>query len=172
MHRVALDLYSGDVPYVYICTGGTTLFVPFKHTLEIFWKSPGFDVWTVDDDDYEGFDADMRTVREWECFLLCDRGYQHGTAISCCHETIHGDRLRVRSEKNMKGHRPYLEMDVELAPEEGPHIQADLVQMADAFPESERTRNMRVRAPGRVCVYTMDGMRYSHERHHLRTCIV
>ena len=95
-----IDLNSGDTPYVGFFINDVQSFIPFRHTLEFFTKSPDHDLWYFEDMDEEEFTTDMRKINDWEFIIALDRLYKHGTMICCANETIHGNRFSIHSKKN------------------------------------------------------------------------
>lgn len=165
-----IELYAADVPYVGLGVEGLLTFVPFRHTFEFFTKSPDHDVWSFDDMDEDEFTPEMRRVNEWEWILALDRAYKHGTMISCANETIHGNRFSIHSKKNYRGggFRNNLHFNVSTdVGENGPRyfeLMSDTVRhVAERFPDRcTRQTNVNIVPDGRVCVYTMNCLKYTH----------
>ena len=97
-----IELYSADVPYIGMRVNDVQFFVPFRHTLELFTKSPDYDMWSFDGMDEEEFTPDMRKINDWDFIISLDRKYNHGTMICCMNETIHGNRFSVHSKKDYR----------------------------------------------------------------------
>ena len=165
---VDVSLYDGDTPYVSIMSQ-LHMFVPFRHTLALYTKSDSCDHWTFDDIDTDEFPLDERRIRDWEWILVLDKDYGHGTMITCCYETIHGNRLSIRSGKNYRNARASIDLDVsiDISEEAARQLHADVVQMVEMvrarWTQHVRNENDVVVIPrGRVCQYTMNGVIYRH----------
>lgn len=144
-------------------------FIPFRHTFELFTKSPDFDVWTFDDIDYNEFTLEMRTIKDWEWIISLDREYNHGTMICCMSETIHGNRFSIHSKKNYKIHNN-LHLDISMNIEQNGYellndVQNKINTIENRFPERFSVKqNVEIKPERRVCIYTMNCLKYTHIR--------
>ena len=165
-----VELYAGDAPYVGLQVGGMQTFVPFRHTLELYTKSPDHDMWSFEDMDEDEFTPAMRQINDWDWILALDRQYKHGTMIRCINETCHGNRFSIHSKKNYRNIDCNLDLDVSIdIGETGPthfrEVSAALNRIQDVFPDRFiRTENVPIRPEGRVSVYTMNCLKYTHVR--------
>lgn len=164
-----INLYGGDVPYVGLFIHGMQCFVPFRHTLEFFTKSPDHDMWSFDEMDEEEFTVDMRKINDWDFILSLDRTWNHGTMICCMNETIHGNRFSIHSKKDYRI-RNNIDLDISLnIGDDGPkfcqEINDSMTRLQTDFPLRCTTlKNVRIRPEGRVCVYTMNCLKYTHSQ--------
>lgn len=162
-----IELYSGDVPYIVLNVYGVQSFIPFRHTLELFTKSPDFDMWSFDGMDEEEFTPDMRKINDWDLILALDRTYNHGTMICCTNETVHGNRFSIHSKKDYRIQNN-LDLDISLdIKDDGPDIFQQIcesvVHLQEWFPQRVTTQqNVHIQPEGRVCVYTMNCLKYTH----------
>lgn len=163
-----IDLYSADVPYLGLFVENIQSFVPFRHTLEFFTKSPDHDMWFFDDMDEEEFTPAIRNIREWEWIIALDRSYNHGTMICCSNETIHGNRFSIHSKKNYRiRNNLLLDISIDIG-NNGPvyleNISSTLRQIEEIFPERfSRQKNVVIKPEGRVSIYTMNCLKYTHQ---------
>ena len=159
-----IDLHTGDVPYLALNIQTLELFVPFRHTLQLFTKSPEHHRWSFDGD---VFSSEDRRIRDWEWILALDRSYKHGSMIRCMNETIHGNRVTLHCSKHYR--LPvHCQLDVSMdIGETGPRYFEEVTHMVDAletqFPERVvREDNVDVVPDGRVSLYTMNCLTYTH----------
>lgn len=164
-----INLYGGDVPYIGLIVHGLQCFVPFRHTLELFTKSSEHDMWTFDGLDEDEFTPNMRKINDWDLIISLDRLYNHRTMICCMNETIHGNRFSIHSTKNYR--TPHnIDLDISLnigddGPEVYQQVSNSILDLQMTFPERFTTqRNVDIRPEGRVSVYTMDCLKYTHPR--------
>ena len=167
--------WSGDNPMIYFSFSnnrrGNTAFIPFKHTMDIYVKSPNSHFWTYSDnlaDEIapDEFPPEVRRIRPWEWIIKLDANYRHETEISCCSRTIHGTQLEIRSKKDYRGqsyHNPNLTMlfqdpDVELMRQavEGLIISARHFNIRSA-------EDVQVSLGGSISLYEMNRFSYSHK---------
>lgn len=162
-----IDLYSGHVPYIGLSVHGVQLFVPFRHTLEFFSKSPDHHMWSFDDMDEEEFTPEMRKINDWDLILALDRSYNHGTMICCMNETIHGNRFSIHSKKDYRI-RNHLDLDISLnigddGPELFQQVHTSMLRLQEMYPLRCITQsNVYIKPEGRVCVYPMNCLKYTH----------
>ena len=167
--------WSGDNPVIYFNFSndrrGDVSFIPFKHTMDIYVKSPNSHFWTYSDNiahevGQDEFPAEVRRIRPWEWIIKLDAGYIHETQISCCYRTIHENQLEIRSKKDYRGQssrNPTLTMlfqdpDVELLRQavEGLIISARNINLRTA-------EDVQVSLDGSICLYEMNRFSYSHK---------
>ena len=164
-----IELYGADVPYLGLYLEGTRSFVPFRHTLEFFTKCPGHDTWSFDGMDEDEFTPEMRAINDWEWIIALDRAYAHGTMICCLNQTIHGNRFSIHSKKNYRIENS-MQLDVSIGiGETGPvHFDAiskEIERMQEVFPQRfVRLHEVAIQPEGRVSVYTMQCLKYTHVR--------
>ena len=162
-----IELYGGDVPYIGLHVHGVQLFIPFRHTLEFFTKSPDHDMWSFDEMDEQEFTPDMRKINDWDFIVSLDRKYNHGTMICCMNETIHGNRFSIHSKKDYRI-RNNIDIDISLnIGDDGPdlcrEINDSIIRLQAMFPIRFTTqRNVHIKPEGRVSVYTMNCLKYTH----------
>ena len=164
-----INLYGGDVPYLGLNTHGVQCFVPFRHTLEFFTKSPDHDMWSFDDMDEEEFTPEMRKIKDWEFIIYLDRSYNHGTMICCMNQTVHGNRFSVHSKKN---YRVQANIDIDISLDIGDNgielfenVQNSVLRLQEMYPERcTNHTNVNIQPAGRISVYTMHQMKYSHSQ--------
>ena len=164
-----IELYGADVPYLGLYVEGVQSFIPFRHTLEFFTKAFGHDTWSFDGMDEDEFTPEMRAINDWEWIIALDRAYNHGTMICCMNQTIHGNRFSIHSKKNYRIENN-LQLDVSIGiGENGPvHFDAvskEIERMQEVFPERfVRIHEVAIKPEGRVSVYTMQCLKYTHVR--------
>ena len=162
-----INLYGGDVPYIGLRVHSVQMFIPFRHTLEFFTKSPDYDMWSFDEMDEEEFTPDMRKINDWDFILSLDRTCNHGTMISCTNETIHGNRFSIHSKKDYRI-RNNINLDISLnIGDDGPDIYQEvndsILRLQAIYPvRYTNWENVNIRPEGRVCVYTMNCLKYTH----------
>ena len=162
-----VNLYSGYVPYLGFWVNSVQTFVPFRHTLELFTKSPDYDMWYFDGMDEEEFTEEMRKIRDCDFIIALDRNYKHGTMITCMSETIHGNRFSIHSKKNYRiENNIRLDVSFDIS-DKGPDIYDSVMTELNAiqldFPQRFSTQtNVPIRPEGRVCIYTMNCLTYKH----------
>lgn len=163
-----IELNSADVPYIYLPIKNLETFIPFRHTLEFFTKSDEHDMWSFEDMDENEFTHEMRKIHDWNFILALDRAYNHGTMICCMDETLHGKRLSIHSQKNYRiNNSMNLEYSLKLSDEEGPtifkEVESCILELQSSFPlRINNFSNVSIRPEGKVCVYTMNSIRYTH----------
>ena len=162
--------WAGDVPTIYFnVTPDITFFVPFKHTMDIYVKTPTGTHWTYTDgytpEDPDEFSLEMRRIRDWEWIIKLDAGYLHYTQISCAHRTIHGNQFEVTTQKNYRNQtyrNPSLDCVINVTNME------ELRTGVDQLMQSARTFNLRhvpevdVHLDRTISLYNMDRYSYSH----------
>tara|TARA_A100001015_G_C15032506_1_gene734127 strand:+ start:2049 stop:2549 length:501 start_codon:yes stop_codon:yes gene_type:complete len=162
-----IELYSGDVPYIGLNVHGVQCFIPFRHTLEFFTKSPDHDMWNFDGMDQEEFTQDMRKINDWNFILSLDRKYNHGTMICCLNETIHGNRFSIHSKKDFRlRNNLHLDFSLNIA-DDGKELQQEVYnsiqELLSLYPlRCTIHENMNIKPEGRVCVYPMNCLKYKH----------
>ena len=142
-------------------------FVPFRHTLELFTKSPDYDMWSFDGMDEEEFTPDMRKINDWDFIISLDRKYNHGTMICCMNETIHGNRFSVHSKKDYRILNN-LDIDISLNIGDGGtelhrEVYDSIQSLQYRYPLNFTiAQNVNIKPQGRVSVYTMNCLKYTH----------
>lgn len=169
-HRVDVDvdLFSGDSPYVSLFINGMQSFIPFRHQMELYVKSPRHDMWSFQDMDEDEFTPDMRLIRDWEWMLVLDGNHKHGTIICSNSETIHGNRFSIHALKNYRT-RTNLHLDVSfpIGDEDAREVRVKVWNMMDKICNEYRRSvvtisDKKIQPLGRVCEYVMDCRRYKH----------
>lgn len=162
-----IELFSADLPYIGLTIKNVQTFIPFRHTLEFFTKSHDHDTWSFESMDEDEFPAEIRKINDWDWIIVLDRMYNHGTMICCTNETIHGNRFSIHSKKNYRV-RNNIHLDVSLnIGESGPEIfdsiNESIKGLHEALPHCFHTvQNVQIRPEGRVCMYVMNCLKYSH----------
>lgn len=161
-----IELYAGHTPYIDIEIKDVVCFIPFKHTLEFFTKSPDHNTWCFDDMDEEEFTPEMRKINEWDWILKLDGAYNHGTMICCTTETIHGNRFSIHAKKNYHTYQNGIEVSVNIG-QSGPILYGEMSnairEIEEIFPRRVTTsENIEIRPEGRVSIYTMNCLKYVH----------
>jgi len=157
-----IELYSGDVPYIGLRVHGVQMFIPFRHTLEFFTKSPDHNMWSFHEMDEEEFTPDMRKINNWDFILSLDRTYNHGTMICCMN-----DRFSIHSKKDYRIHNN-INLDISLnIGENGPELCQEfhdsIISLQEMFPQRCTThKNVNINPEGRICVYIMNCFKYTH----------
>jgi hypothetical protein len=167
---IQISLYQSHVPYLSMNIDKINIFLPFRHTLELFTKSlnPEFELWSFDGMDENEFPSELRVINDWEFVLALDREYNHGTMICCMNELIHGNILSIKNKKN---YRPYntelMNISVQIN-NNGPKLLSDinkqLKNIKDNFPNRcTDYENVQIQPEGRIPIYTMNCAKYKHD---------
>tara|TARA_B100000482_G_scaffold192300_1_gene179899 strand:- start:548 stop:1045 length:498 start_codon:yes stop_codon:yes gene_type:complete len=161
-----INLYAGDVPYVYFKVNNVDLYIPFKHTIEFFTKSIDHTHWTFENLDPDEFTPEMTFVRDWEFIIALDRAYKHGTMLCSLNETIHGDCFSVHTNKNYHNFLGHAHVSMKII--ENQKILLDSAEkmfeeLRQHYPERFIIQtNKVIRPEGRICQYTMNCLKYNH----------
>ncbi len=165
--KMQIELYAGYVPYIGLNVCSLQCFIPFRHSLEFFKKSPDHDMWSFEDMDEEEFTPEMRKIHDWTYILALDRSYNHGTMISCMNETIHGNRFSIHSKKDYRVlHSMNLDISFEIM-DKGPElfetVNNCMLELKEMYPKRCTTHNnILIKPESRVSLYTMNCLKYTH----------
>ena len=162
-------LYAGDTPYVDVGIAGMRMFVPFRHTAELFTKSDRHPFWGFHGIDDDEFPLDAGRVHDSDWIVLLDRGFTHGTSIRCTHQGIHGLQLAVHTKKRYHAvRRPsFFENNFEVTEPTADAMFRNVVEAFDGLESRWPSRiatscDELVNPPGIVCEYVMNRRTYRH----------
>ena len=149
----------------------TSVFVPFKHTMDIYVKTPVGVQWRYSDDVRDEiepgeFTDEMRRIRDWEWIIKLDDHYEHMTQISCTHRTIHGDQFEIKTKKNYRRQgrfNPHLQMLMNVDNPEQYRDPLNNILSVVRNVNLRHTPEVEVQLNGTICVYTMDRYSFSNK---------
>ena len=178
--RIQFEPYASFTPMLYINMGiDSHIFVPFKHTMDVYVKDASQQdlMWNFvdglsDDRNYEEEFRNYRRIRDWEFIIDLDSRFAHGTQISLCARTIHGFRFEVSSPKNYRDGSnigssfSHLEFSTRMREDEVLEIHSQVLELIESMKSINctKTRDVDIRLRGTISVYKLDKFQYSHAK--------
>lgn len=160
MHRVEVNLWSGDTPYLYVVLQDKVTWALHFTTMHVYTKNAQHAYWTYEDLDPEEFPLEARYVADTEWILALNKGEEENLCevwLSCGNRPGHGNRLvMITRDRSIRAECAVSVDDMEV-------LHDRLQTCVGEIPGGVSTpAPVVVNYSGICCTYTMNEWRYVH----------